>query len=100
MTYQLRADVGVIDEASADLTRYAGALAEYRESLRAESASALATFGGGVGSEEHAAAMRIVDTLVDEHLAVVTRQGAGAAAAGDTFGAAGARMRTVLGSGS
>ncbi|WP_370614133.1 hypothetical protein [Mumia sp. Pv 4-285] len=99
MTYQLRADLGVIDQAGADLTRYAGSLEDYRESLRAEAQKALATFGGGVGSEEHASAMRVVDRLVDEHVAVVTRQASGAADAGETFRAAGSRMRRVLGSG-
>ena len=61
MTYQLRVDHAAIEQAGADLGRYAGTIEDYRDSLRAEAARALGVFGGGVGSEEHEAAMRVVD---------------------------------------
>ena len=99
MTYQLRADMGTIDQASGDLATYAGAIEDYRESLRAEAMKALGNFGGGAGSQEHEAAMRVVDRLVEEHVASVRRQRDGAVAAGDTFAAAAARMRSVLSTG-
>ncbi|MBW9213411.1 WXG100 family type VII secretion target [Mumia sp. zg.B53] len=99
MTYQLRVDHAAIEQAGADLGSYAGTIEDYRDSLRAEAARALGVFGGGVGSEEHEAAMRVVDRLVEEHVASVREQRTGVGEAGDTFVSAGARMRAVLGAG-
>lgn len=98
-TNQLRADYGVLDQAGGDLGAHAGTIEGYRASLRDQAAKALGNFGGGVGSEQHNAAMRIVDQLVDEHINAVRQQQSGVNSANDTFQGAGQRMQSILGSG-
>ena len=97
---QLRADFGQMDQGSADLTAQAGTVEDYRSQLRDLAAKALGNFGGGVGSDQHNAAMRVVDQLVDEHVQSVRQQHTGLTNANETFQSAGSKMRGVLGSGS
>ncbi|MGH1565681.1 hypothetical protein [Mumia sp. DW29H23] len=99
MSDELRVDQKTLEQAGTDLAGYAGSLEDYRASLRAEAMTALGVLGGGVGSEEHGAAMRFVDRLVDEHVASVRAQRTGVGDAADTFRAAGTRMRSLLGTG-
>ncbi len=97
---QLRADYGMLDQAGGDLNSAAGNIEEYRSALKDQAARALGNFGGGVGSEQHNAAMHIVDQLVDEHVNNTRQQQTGVVNANDTFQGAGSRMQSVLGSGS
>lgn len=96
---QLRADFGQMDQGSADLSTQAGTVEDYRSQLRDLAAKALGNFGGGVGSDQHNAAMRIVDQLVDEQVQSVRSQHSGLTNATSTFQAAGSKMQGVLGSG-
>ncbi|MBA2695429.1 MAG: hypothetical protein H0X54_11265 [Propionibacteriales bacterium] len=96
---QLRADYGMLDQAGGDLDAQAGKVEDYRAALKAEAARALGNFGGGVGSEQHSAAMAMVDQLVDEHINNTRQQRTGVVNANQTFQAAGSRMQSVLGSG-
>lgn len=96
---QLRADFGQMDQGSADLNTQAGNVEDYRAQLRAEASRALGNFGGGAGSDMHNAAMRQVDQLVDEHIQSVRQQKGGLDNATESFHAAGAKMKGVLGSG-
>ncbi len=97
---QLRADFGQMDQGSADLTSQAGNIEDYRQQLRESAARALGNFGGGVGSDQHTAAMTHVDRLVDEQVQSVRSQQGGLNNSTETFQAAGSKMRGVLGSGS
>jgi len=96
---QLRADYSMLDQAGADLNTHAGNTEDYRSALRDQAARALGNFGGGVGTDQHNAAMRIVDSLVDEHVSSIRQQQSGVTNANETFQGAGSRMQSVLGSG-
>lgn len=96
---QLRADYGMLDQAGGDLNAQAGQTEEYRAALKDQCARALGNFGGGVGSEQHNAAMVMVDQLVDEHINSTRQQQTGVVNANETFQGAGSRMQSVLGSG-
>lgn len=99
MTHQLLANYGMIDQAGADIGSHAGNIDAYKAQLKAEAARALGNFGGGVGTEQHNAAMREVDRLVDEHVQNVRQHQTSTSNAGQTFQGAGRRMQGILGSG-
>ncbi len=94
---QLHANYGVIDQASADIGKFAGNIEEYRAQLKAEAANAVGNLAGGEGSEQHGMVMKEVDRLVDEHIRGVQAQQTGTTNAGDTFAATGKRMVSRLG---
>lgn len=98
-SHQLRADYGMIDQASSDIASHGGDVDAIRAQLKSEAAKVVGNFGGGAGSEQHGQAMKIVDGLIDEYLTNNTNHKTATVNVNDTMRGAGSRMSGILGSG-
>jgi hypothetical protein len=96
---QLRADFGTLDQLAADQGTHAGTIEGYRDALRQAAAQALNTLDGGIGADEHAACMRKVDELIDEHIRATQSFQRSTHDVHDTFRQGANTARNILASG-
>lgn len=96
---QLRAEFGTLEQLAADQSSHAGTIEGYREALKQHVVRAVANFEGGIGSDEHAAVMRIADQLIDEHIASTQQFKGSTDQVHETFRQGGQAARTILASG-
>jgi hypothetical protein len=95
---QIRAEFGTLDQLAADQGSHAGTVDEYRANLLAHASAALGTLDGGMGSDEHEACMRQVETLVNEHIAATYGFQRSTDGVHEQFVSGGTRARNILGS--
>ena len=96
---QVRAEFGTLEQLAADQGTHAGSVQEYKDTLRTLAAQALSTLDGGMGTEEHAACMRKVDELIDEHINATHAFQSSTRDVHDTFRQGGQTARSILGQG-
>jgi transposase len=96
---RLRADFGTLEQLSADQTSHAGNIEDYRATLKQHVLLAVNNFDGGLGSEEHAAVMKIADKLIDDHIAATRQFKSSTDQVHETFRQGGQTARTILASG-
>jgi uncharacterized protein YukE len=96
---QLRAEFGTLDQLSADQGAHAGTVEGFREALRQHVSLAINNFDGGLGSDEHAAVMKIADQLIDEHIAATQQFRGSTDQVNDTFRQGGQMARNILAAG-
>jgi methyl-accepting chemotaxis protein len=97
---QLRAHFGTIEQLQSDQAAHAGTIEQYRQALRQAASQALNTLDGGIGADEHAACMRQVDRLIDEHINATQSFHRSTQEVSDTFRQGANNARNILASGS
>lgn len=89
----LHANYAGIEQLGADIGTHATENENIKANARSIASKACEEMGYGAGSSEHAAVMRKLEGLFEEHGANLNLHKTGTMNAGDTFQAAGQRMR-------